>query len=254
GVGQAQQRRPDLVGQPVGLGGQRLLPVAQVAALGHPGLGLVGLTLAPQPAHVLRHRLDPAADVVALGRQPALLGVERHHLVDRPGRARAPAVELGLDGLGLPADPADVEHAARLPTPHEPVAAISFRVVLCLTEYLGLGGTEAVDTTQLLKGVLDLAVLAVVADDDAYRYDILRRLREAGPEGVGARPGHRHPRRPFHGGARSPYVVPSDEGPHRKYYAVTPAGHEALGTGAKTWRHFADVLDDLLGTHGKAAA
>ena len=41
------------------------------------------------------------------------------------------------------------------------------------------------DTTQLVKGVLDLAVLAVVADEDGYGYDIVRRLRAAGLEDVG---------------------------------------------------------------------
>ena len=41
------------------------------------------------------------------------------------------------------------------------------------------------DTTQLVKGVLDLAVLAVVADEDGYGYDVVRRLRAAGLEDVG---------------------------------------------------------------------
>ena len=39
------------------------------------------------------------------------------------------------------------------------------------------------DTTQLLKGVLDLAVLAVLAvvgEWDGYGYAVVRRLREAG--------------------------------------------------------------------------
>jgi DNA-binding PadR family transcriptional regulator len=36
------------------------------------------------------------------------------------------------------------------------------------------------DTTQLLKGVLDLAVLAVVSERDGYGYDVVRRLRAAG--------------------------------------------------------------------------
>src|SRR4051794_21935509 len=40
------------------------------------------------------------------------------------------------------------------------------------------------DTTQLLKGVLDLAVLAVVDDEDGYGYDIVRRLRDRGLEDV----------------------------------------------------------------------
>jgi PadR family transcriptional regulator PadR len=111
-----------------------------------------------------------------------------------------------------------------------------------------------VDTSQLLKGVLDLAVLAVVADEDAYGYDIVRRLRDAGLEDVGDASVYGTLRRLFRSGALSSYVVPSDEGPHRKYYAVTASGQESLRTGTKTWRHFADVLDDLLGTHRRAAA
>src|SRR5947208_1219122 len=42
-----------------------------------------------------------------------------------------------------------------------------------------------VDPTQLLKGVLDLAVLAVLAESDSYGYDVLRRLRENGLDHVG---------------------------------------------------------------------
>ena len=41
------------------------------------------------------------------------------------------------------------------------------------------------DTTQLLKGVLDLAVLAVVSERDGYGYDVVRRLRAAGLDDVG---------------------------------------------------------------------
>ena len=41
------------------------------------------------------------------------------------------------------------------------------------------------DTTQLLKGVLDVAVLAVLRQEDGYGYDIVRRLREAGLGDVG---------------------------------------------------------------------
>ena len=110
------------------------------------------------------------------------------------------------------------------------------------------------DPSQLLKGVLDLAVLAVVADEDAYGYDIVRRLRDAGLDDVGDASVYGTLRRLFQAGALSSYVVPSDEGPHRKYYAVTPAGRDSLATGAKTWRHFADVLDGLLGTSRKDAA
>ncbi|MDP8954788.1 MAG: PadR family transcriptional regulator [Actinomycetota bacterium] len=110
------------------------------------------------------------------------------------------------------------------------------------------------DTTQLLKGVLDLAVLAVVREDDGYGYAILRRLRDAGLEEVGDASVYGTLRRLFAAGALSSYVVPSEEGPHRKYYALTPTGHDLLERGAKTWRQFADTLDHLVGTDRKEAA
>ena len=80
------------------------------------------------------------------------------------------------------------------------------------------------DTTQLLKGVLDVAVLAVVEDEDGYGYDVLRRLRAGGLSEVGDASVYGTFRRLYAAGALTSYVVPSDEGPHRKYYGITPAG------------------------------
>jgi PadR family transcriptional regulator PadR len=110
-----------------------------------------------------------------------------------------------------------------------------------------------VDTTQLLKGVLDLAVLAVLRDDDGYGYDILRRLRTAGLEEVGDASVYGTLRRLFQAGFLSTYVVPSDEGPHRKYYALTAAGRDQLNRSAKGWRTFAHTMDALLDERGLAA-
>ena len=109
------------------------------------------------------------------------------------------------------------------------------------------------DTTQLLKGVLDLAVLAVVKDADGYGYDILRRLRDAGLEEVGDASVYGTLRRLFAAGALSSYVVPSDEGPHRKYYAINDRGRSVLEDGTKTWRAFADTVDGVL-RPGRVAA
>ncbi len=105
---------------------------------------------------------------------------------------------------------------------------------------------HAVDTTQLLKGVLDLAVLAVLRDEDGYGYDILRRLRAAGLEDVGDASVYGTLRRLFNGGFLNTYVVPSDEGPHRKYYALNPAGRDELQRSGKIWQEFASTMDDLL--------
>ncbi|MEV6709976.1 PadR family transcriptional regulator [Micromonospora wenchangensis] len=109
------------------------------------------------------------------------------------------------------------------------------------------------DTTQLLKGVLDLAVLAVLRDSDGYGYDILRRLREAGLEEVGDASVYGTLRRLFAAGLLTTYVVPSEAGPHRKYYALNAAGRDQLTRSGKTWRTFATTMDQLLDDRGMAA-
>ena len=108
-------------------------------------------------------------------------------------------------------------------------------------------------TTQLLKGVLDLAVLAVVSERDGYGYDVVRRLRAAGLDDVGDASVYGTLRRLYSGGHLTSYVVPSEEGPHRKYYAVNEAGRALLAASTDTWRSFIDAMDKLLSTEGEAA-
>ena len=104
------------------------------------------------------------------------------------------------------------------------------------------------DTTQLLKGVLDLAVLAVVADEDGYGYDVVRRLRAAGIAEVGDASVYGTLRRLYAAGALTSYVVPSDEGPHRKYYGINAQGRTMLATQRKDWDSFAGSMAHLLET------
>ena len=102
------------------------------------------------------------------------------------------------------------------------------------------------DSTQLLKGVLDLAVLAVLDEKDGYGYDVVRRLREAGLEGIGDASVYGTLRRLFQAGALTSYVVPSDSGPHRKYYGLNDAGRTQLARSATGWRSFAAAVDSLV--------
>lgn len=102
------------------------------------------------------------------------------------------------------------------------------------------------DATQLLKGVLDTAVLAVVDREDGYGYDIVRRLREAGLEEVGDASVYGTLRRLYAAGALSTYVVPSEGGPHRKYYSITPSGKVMLGEQQIGWFRFSTILTRLI--------
>jgi PadR family transcriptional regulator PadR len=107
------------------------------------------------------------------------------------------------------------------------------------------------DTTQLLKGVLDVAVLAVVAEEDGYGYDVVRRLRAAGLAEVGDASVYGTLRRLYSQGALTSYVVPSDEGPHRKYYGINAQGRAMLAAQRTDWREFAGTMARLL--EGEAA-
>ena len=106
------------------------------------------------------------------------------------------------------------------------------------------------DTTQLLKGVLDVAVLAVVAREDGYGYDVVRRLRAGGLEEVGEASVYGTLRRLYANGALTSYVVPSDEGPHRKYYGINAQGRAMLEAQRKDWESFSSTLSTLLDTEG----
>lgn len=108
------------------------------------------------------------------------------------------------------------------------------------------------DNSQLLKGVLDAAVLAVLQEADGYGYDVVRRLRAAGFDQVGEASVYGTLRRLYAGGGLSTYVVPSDEGPHRKYYAINPQGVASLEVQRSEWKTFSKSVSQLLNRNGAA--
>jgi PadR family transcriptional regulator PadR len=104
------------------------------------------------------------------------------------------------------------------------------------------------DRSQLLRGALDAAVLAVVNEEDGYGYDVLRRLRAAGLADVGDASVYGTLRRLFRSGALTSYVMPSDEGPHRRYYGITDRGRAQLEEAQVLWSDFSRTLSVLLET------
>ena len=105
-----------------------------------------------------------------------------------------------------------------------------------------------------MKGALDAAVLAVVAERDGYGYDVLRRLRAGGLTDVGDASVYGTLRRLYRAGALTSYVMPSDEGPHRRYYGITARGRAQLAEAREVWADFSHVLTDLLQTDAEVAA
>jgi PadR family transcriptional regulator, regulatory protein PadR len=103
-----------------------------------------------------------------------------------------------------------------------------------------------VDRAQLLKGVLELAVLAVIARGETYGYEILSTLEGAGFEGVGDASVYGTLRRLEQAGHLTSRLAASDSGPARKYYAVTPSGAEQLQAGTETWTGINAALGRLV--------
>ena len=102
------------------------------------------------------------------------------------------------------------------------------------------------DSTQLLKGVLDVAVLAVIEHEDGYGYDIVRRLKAAGLDEIGDASIYGTLRRLFTAGALTSYVVASEDGPHRKYYGINQTGKLMLTEQRATWATFSTKMSTLL--------
>src|SRR5262249_32774754 len=102
------------------------------------------------------------------------------------------------------------------------------------------------DRSQLLRGVLDAAVLATVQRQDGYGYDVVRRLRGSGLGEVGDASVYGTLRRRPGAAGLPPSVAPPDERPHRRYYGITDRGRTQLDDARTTWTEFSAALTELL--------
>ena len=98
---------------------------------------------------------------------------------------------------------------------------------------------------QLRKGVLDLCVLAMLAQQDGYAYDIASRLAQD----IGMGEGTIYPlmRRMQADGLVKTYLEESSSGPPRKYYKLTAAGRTAFETQKSEWSQFENAVRKILG-------
>ena len=97
---------------------------------------------------------------------------------------------------------------------------------------------------QLRKGVLDLCVLALLARQDCYAYDIASRL--AAEIGMGEGTIYPLMRRMQTDGLVKAYLEESSSGPPRKYYQLTKAGHAALASQKAEWNAFTAAVARVL--------
>jgi PadR family transcriptional regulator PadR len=101
-------------------------------------------------------------------------------------------------------------------------------------------------SSQLLRGVLDLCLLAVIAEEPAYGYEMTKRLRARGLSSVGE--GSIYPLlgRLEREGLVETYRAASNGGPPRKYYRLSRWGQRQLAAGVSEWRTARSAVDAVL--------
>ena len=95
---------------------------------------------------------------------------------------------------------------------------------------------------QLLKGILPTLVLAALARQESYGYELVTRLRDAGLTEIA--PGTVYPvlTRLERDGSLDAHLVASPSGPARKYYRPTAVGLDRLADGTSAWDALARVV------------
>jgi PadR family transcriptional regulator PadR len=107
--------------------------------------------------------------------------------------------------------------------------------------------TDSTRRSQLLRGALDLCLLAVIHEEPAYGYEMTKRLSARGLSIVGE--GSIYPLlgRLERDGLVETYRAVSDGGPPRKYYRTSHKGQRTLEDGVAEWHSARDAVDGVLG-------
>lgn len=112
----------------------------------------------------------------------------------------------------------------------------------------GLSAAHDQRRSQLLRGVLDLCLLALIGERPRYGYEFVEALTESGLDLVSE--GSIYPllARMERAGLVDSYRAPSAAGgAPRKYYRLTEAGTAELTDGRATWSTFTVAVSRTLG-------
>ena len=107
-------------------------------------------------------------------------------------------------------------------------------------------------SSQLLKGVLDMCLLALIAEEPSYGYEMVRKLQDRGLALVGE--GSIYPllsRLQRQDLVESYFVEVPGGGPPRKYYRIRPAGRDRLAEWSEEWRRLATGVEQVLDGEGR---
>nr|WP_223207858.1 PadR family transcriptional regulator [Actinopolyspora erythraea] len=100
-------------------------------------------------------------------------------------------------------------------------------------------------TTEMLKGTLEGVVLAILAGQPAYGYEITAWLREQGFSDIAEGTVYALLVRVERRGLVDVAKVPSEKGPPRKVYSLNDQGREYLEEFWAAWRFLSERLEQL---------
>jgi PadR family transcriptional regulator len=100
--------------------------------------------------------------------------------------------------------------------------------------------------SQLLKGVLSLALLRLLADQESYGYELVTRLHQMGLPDI--QEGSVYPAlgRLERDGHVTSRLVASQSGPARKYYRLSRAGYTELAQTERAWNNLVRAMEPIL--------
>ncbi|KQO18869.1 PadR family transcriptional regulator [Paenibacillus sp. Leaf72] len=105
-------------------------------------------------------------------------------------------------------------------------------------------------SSQLVRGVLEGCLLAVIAEEETYGYEIMEKLAVNGF--VFAKEGSIYPLllRLEKEQIITSTQRPSASGPNRKYYRLTPEGEQQLELFRGKWKELSVAVNQILGNEG----
>lgn len=105
---------------------------------------------------------------------------------------------------------------------------------------------RAMDSAQVLRGLLDSATLAALDQGPTYGYAMVQRLRAAGLTDVAEPSVYGTLRRLFRSGLLTAEIRESDAGPPRKVYALNQLGRQELESSRQAWIELRAAMDGLM--------
>jgi PadR family transcriptional regulator, regulatory protein PadR len=108
------------------------------------------------------------------------------------------------------------------------------------------GGQQEALLTQMRRGTLQYCVLALLAEEERYGFDLVRALAEA--DGMVTSEGTIYPllSRLRRDGLVESTWQESQSGPPRRYYRLTESGRAALEGFKREWDRFRDAVDHFV--------